>query len=646
MTTTEAAAPRVAAATRRRWPGDVVVLGLVALVALVLALLSHAHRVDAVPGLARGLAASLVLFIACGEALSYVLVPATWGAFRILFVLPFGAAASGLVLMVFGFAYVPLAVSLWVTLAAGVAASIVVRRRDRQLLSRPSELDRRQLLIWVATLSVLVCVALIPAWWTGADTVYGNNPDAHQVTGIAVLYQHVNPTGTDNALPIDTVPPAWRFRYSIFYALAGASNLSHYDPIRVFPAMAALLMIICALGFAALAVRRLGVPQRAGPAIAAAVGVSWVLTHLGWHPYWNQLWGLALFPYALLFGWEAIAESSWRAGIACLLMLGALEVAYPLALPYPLVILLALAIAYRRRPRLPRVAGRRAKIAVGVAVVVVLPAVVAAAAKLSQGLGQILSPHSSLWQGDVTNLTPVGLFTGTGGGAVPALVVFALAILGLRALPRRIAIGLGTVLVALALLDIRFRTASTGAYMDFKHLSFLGTLVVVLAASACARLAFSPALRARAIGAVLATAWVAATLVQVGNQARATPQQVPAELFQIRAWAAKLPHGASVRVDVPPSGFQLWSVYMLGDHPVDSPVPDITTTYAHARYGRRAEYALSLRNYIGSKRPFPAVLYAQNPPLFENSQYVLRRVAWPRRLDYVRDTSSTALVEP
>ncbi len=65
---------------------------------------------------------------------------------------------------------------------------------------------RRQLLIWLATLLILVCVALMPAWHTNADTVFGQNPDAHQVTGIAVLFQHVPPTGTDNALPIDTVP--------------------------------------------------------------------------------------------------------------------------------------------------------------------------------------------------------------------------------------------------------------------------------------------------------------------------------------------------------------------------------------------------------------------------------------------------------
>ncbi len=55
----------------------------------------------------------------------------------------------------------------------------------------------------------------------------------------------------------------------------------------------------------------------------------------GWHPYWNQLWGLALFPYALLFGWHALAARSGRAATLFVLFLVALELAYPLALPYP-----------------------------------------------------------------------------------------------------------------------------------------------------------------------------------------------------------------------------------------------------------------------------------------------------------------------
>jgi hypothetical protein len=175
-------------------------------------------------------------------------------------------------------------------------------------------------------------------------------------------------------------------------------------------------------------------------------------------------------------------------------------------------------------------------------------------------------------------------------------------------------------------------------------------IVLVLAASACARMVVSRSGRARALGIGLAVAWTAAAVVQTGRDGRLTGQQVSAETFQIRTWSAQLPRGASVRVDIAPSGWQLWAAYMLSAHPVDAPDPVLSTTYAHPRYGRRADYAISLRYYPNPDphvtRPVPPILYARNPPVFENSQFVLRRVAWPRRLDYVRDTSSLAMVEP
>src|SRR5205807_9252467 len=116
-------------------------------------------------------------------------------------------------------------------------------------------------------------------------------------------------------LPVDTVPRFWRFRYPIFYPLAAGSELVHMDPIRLFPSMAALLIVIAALGFGAFAVRCLRAPPRAGPAVAAAVGLSVITLHLAWHPYWNQLWGLAMMPYALLFGWAALEELDIRLGV-------------------------------------------------------------------------------------------------------------------------------------------------------------------------------------------------------------------------------------------------------------------------------------------------------------------------------------------
>jgi hypothetical protein len=90
---------------------------------------------------------------------------------------------------------------------------------------------------------------------------------------------------------------------------------------------------------------------------------------------------------------------------------------------------------------------------------------------------------------------------------------------------------------------------------------------------------------------------------------------------------------------------------MLGAHPVDSPTPVLFTTYAHAPSGLRADYSLALRYYPvpgpdGRPRAFPRPRYAQNPPLAENDQFVLRRIAWPPRLASTPSTASQTLVEP
>jgi hypothetical protein len=201
----------------------------------------------------------------------------------------------------------------------------------------------------------------------------------------------------------------------------------------------------------------------------------------------------------------------------------------------------------------------------------------------------------------------------------------------------------------LCLVDIRFRVTSSGGYMDFKQLSFVGSIVVAIAAAAVATWAGSRRLPLAVSGVALALGWVVAAVIQDRREIHQTTPQVTAEMFQLRSWANQLPRGASIRVDVPPSGYQLWAVYMLGSHPVDSPTPLLYTTYAHAPYGVRADYSVSFRFYPsagGPPRRYPTPAHAVNPPLSANGQFVLRKIDWPRRLASVRDTSSQALVEP
>ena len=104
-----------------------------------------------------------------------------------------------------------------------------------------------------------------------------------------------------------------------------------------------------------------------------------------------------------------------------------------------------------------------------------------------------------------------------------------------------------------------------------------------------------------------------------------------------------------MRLDIPPSGYQLWAVYMLGSHPVDSPTPVLNTTYAHAPYGVRADYSLSLHYYrtpAGQYTSYPKPAFAVNPPVYADVQFVLRTIVWPKRLHKIPDTSSQTLVEP
>lgn len=640
--------PPKAEPPRRPRPSRIAVAGLAL---LALALFGVSHQLAPVSTVVLGALASLLLFAICGAALAFALVPRSWGALAPLLALPLGAATSGLVLTALGIARVPLHVSLWLVLAGGLAAFALLIRRAPSAMPAAGRAERRVLAAWGAVLVALFCVAMIPAWRTGQTTIYGENPDAHQVVGIAVLFQHVPPTGTDVALPIDTVPRFWRFRYPIFYPLAAASNVAHMDPIRVFPAMAALLVVLAALGFGVLAVRCLRAPPAAGPAVAAAVGLSVITLHLAWHPYWNQLWGLAMMPYAIVFGWCALETLDVRLGALFALIVVMLALAYPLALPDPLVILAALAIGYRRRPRLPRASRSRSRSwIVGLAALLVLaPAVVGAAIKLYQGVSQLLSPHSALWGGDVTSFLPIGRFVGTGGGILPALAVAAVAVVGLRALPRRVGWVFGLAVLALSLVDVRFRVASSGAYMDFKQLSFVGAIVVAMAAATVATWVISRRRAALAVGASLVLAWAAAAAMQDRREILNTEPQVTPQMFQLRSWANRLPPRASVRVDIPPSGYQLWAVYMLGAHPVDSATPIVGTTYAHAAFGFRADYSVSLRFYAaadGRIKRYPTPALAQNPPLFENIQFVVRKIAWPARFERIPDTSSQRLVEP
>jgi hypothetical protein len=624
-----------------------------AVAALGLAVSCYGYHLQPLPEVILIGAGALLLLVVCGDALTVALTPADWRAVRPLLALPFGATASGLVLMAFGVAHVPLHLSLWLTLALGLGASWWVRRSRGATVTAAVDrtLGRGATAVWMAVLAIVFLVALIPAWGTGALTIFGQNPDSSQVVGIAVLFQHVPPTHTDIGLPLDVVPQEWRFRYPIFYPLAAVANLVHVDPIRAFPVLVAMLVVIVALGWGLVAVRCFGAPAWAGPLISALIGFTWIVQYLAWHPYWNQLWGTALMPYTLLFGWQACSRRDGRSAVACLLLLLMLWFAYPLALPYPLVILAGVLVAYWQRPRRPQISSWRGWVAVVALLAVLAPAVIGSVLKLKEAIVQLLSPHSALWGGDIEQYVSFGKFAGTGGGAVAAALVLIAAAYGLWRLPGRVRTCFGGVLAALLALDLRFRLTASGTYMDFKHLSFMGVIVLSLAAAGLLARAERPG-RWRWLAVLALVVWCGAALALDHRDGRSQNEQVTPQLLQIRQWAAALPAGASVRVDIPPQygGTQLWAVYMLGSHPVDSYEPVKNTTYAHAVAGFRADYSLSLSTYPSrtstAGRPYPQPEFTLDPPVFANRAFVLRRIDWPARYDNVPLTASERLVEP
>src|SRR4051812_41028492 len=403
-------------------------IGGLLLVGLVVAQQTGARHFQALPYVRRGFVASAVLFVVPGAAAAARLTPEPLRPVWPVLSLPFGAVLGSLALTALGFAAVPLHVSLWIVLAAGIAAWWRFGR------GRAPAVGWAALAPWVVAGALIFAIALIPAWRHGVATIYGDNPDSHQVVGSAVLFNHAPAWGTDVSQPVDVVPENWRFRYPILYALAGASNLAHFDPIRVFPSMSGLMVVIAALGFAALAVCCLRLPRGAGPWVAIVTPLNALTLHIAWHPYYNQLWGLALLPWTVLFGWLAVRDRSRAAGVVFLgtgLLLG---LAYPLAFLYPAMIVAGMAWAYGiPRPRLRRPRGRTAVVVGVLGVLLALP-ILAAIAKAAYGLILFFTPNAHLWGGDFFTFFSPSAFVGTSAGLAGALAVLVVAGLALSRL--------------------------------------------------------------------------------------------------------------------------------------------------------------------------------------------------------------------
>lgn len=578
-------------------------------------------------------AVTAALFAVVGLGLVRLWLPAALRRHELLWVLPAGAVATAFAMTPLGFLGIPFAVNLALVIAGGLALSVLALRR-RGLPRVP----QWRAIAWPTYLAALLFyVALVPLLRSGFLTVIGNGSDAHLAAGTAELLKHAPPGGTDASLPVDQMPLVWRSKQAIYYAFAAVSALSGLETWQVLSVLCAGLLTLAAVGWFVFAREVLGATYGAAAIAMLLAGTIRMVVHTGIHPYFNQTWGYLTVPFALTLSWWAVRAPS-RGGLGLLaLFLVVCALAYPLALPIPgLVLAVAWWVARRRR----RAAGERV---VGVRDVwrrlrglrrrVRYPGYVVAALmivpvfgvweKLTGASHLLLSSRYSLasWGGDLLTWFPEQQFFAIGmhaGWWIALLVIAGFAARELWRLDGPMRWGLLAILVAGALIVVEMRLRDYGWYFHFKMLAFVGPLVVVLGAVG--------AVRARqAAGRVMKVLLTLGLVVWVGwgaggarDEVASTYDELPRTTQQLRDWSAALPPGSSVRLDVQPAN-QLWTAYMLSDHPLCSQRPLSDTSYPHVVLSRKADYVLV--RFL--RKPVDAV----GPPVRFNREYQLYRMA-------------------
>src|SRR5436309_4394929 len=310
----------------------------------------RADILDPVPGVARGLAAAVALFGVGGFGLVRLLLPEALRDYELLWILPTGACAVGLLMTVLGFAHVPYPVSLGLTIAGGLAlAGWAVRRRGW-----PCVEVRR--LAWPLLMAfVVTAVALIPVFSVQHFlSPVGTGSDSHVAAGTALFLQHHYPTGVDIHLPINQVPQTWQSKYPIYYAFAGVSTLSGLATFQALPILAAVLLGLGAIGFFLFGRQVLRLPVGVAVVAMSAAALDRIALFTVLNPYFNQTWGFIMLPFTLVLGWWAVqpglTRGSRQATVALLALFAIVLVfAYPLAGPIPAVPILVFGILEWRR---------------------------------------------------------------------------------------------------------------------------------------------------------------------------------------------------------------------------------------------------------------------------------------------------------
>ena len=565
-------------------------------------------NLEAVPAVARTLAAALVLFAVSGLALTARILPPRLRDDAALFVLPVGAVAAGLALTALCVLGLALGPAIALVLGAGAVAALVERRRGRLAAIVPSGNARARTLQALAATAAVAAVTLSPMLRDDSfATVFGQNGDAHLATGTATLLQHAGPAEVAPELPVDRMPGAWKSKYPIYYTFAAVAELAGLDPVESFMALSALLLALTALGFFLLARHMLGASTGAALAALALVGLGEQALTLVYGPFYNQLWGSFALPFTLLGTWIYLTEPS-RGSLALAAMFGLVGfLAYPLLAPFTAMFALicgTLVLRRRRgaggRPgwisalRLPR--GRRWLPAYAVAGIFGLFFAIALAAagaeKVVDGIAAAL-PGGDLepWSGEALSFLELARALGVSSVAVLGPVLLLLACVALARRGREVAIPLAVTAGGLLLAALYLRLRDGGQLFVFKALSFSALIVVALAAVAVVEQAASKRREIQVVAIVLGVVIAGVVAIDARRAMRDATPHLTRDLAEIEGWSADLPPRASVRVDIRGYGRQQWAWYMLADRPVTSSAP-LADFFPYAPVGRKADFLL------------------------------------------------------
>lgn len=648
MTAAAPAPPAGAPAPERSGTPWWTVAAVAALVVAVLAYALSARDVSLDAELllqtARYVVAALLVVVVPGVLLARRLTPHSLAAWWPVLVLPLGLAGAMLGLTVLALLGLPPrpATALFLV-ATGLAAIWSLRRPG----PRADWAGSGALLLGAAGAGLLT---LVPVIWTHLLTVFGNNPDAHQVVGVVWFLQESYPLKTDLATALDKVPEAWAGRIPIFHPLGAATELGLTGPIQMFGPFLAVLTMSMAAGAGLLAAIAFRLPGWAAGLVALAIGGSAATLYSVLHPYYNQVWGMLLLVSALALAWAWLRDEDGRAGALALGLALLGLIAYPTTLPYVAVAVVAIAVAVRRRPHVPAGLRRRLRRVWPLLLLFFGLSVLWALGKVAGVLSQFLSGDGDFWQGDVNVFPDAGSAFGIDAGSWLLPVAIGLVtVVGLAVADRRFWKPWAVVAALLLIVDALLRQRDTAEYVDYKHVTFTALILLPLALGGALAMVRSRRPALLVVGLAVLLGWSIPALSASRDELRGTGINVTSELQDIQVWSGALPHGSSVLVDLPASGTQLWATLFLArDHPLAATDPvSSDTTYAVAAQGRRADYVLGLRHDLANGLPIPPPRWSAGDPLFANGQFAIWRMKLPAAADRtVPRTASDRLVQP